>query len=356
MRIGVDGRSLVQARGRGIARYTHTLLCDLAAAFPADEWRVLVPAGPAQAGIPGIELVRAPVPGRVLDGLAGALGRPRLDRLLGGVDVFWAPSPAPLALSREVPLVLTLHDLAWELRPADFTAYERLWHRIARPRLLGERATRTIAVSDFTRELAIERWSLDPRRMLTIHEGVRARPEREPAQRARPGAYFLSVGALEPRKAPDVLVRAYQRARGEGLRAELLIAGEGSRGSELAGAGVQLLGHVSDAELDQLYHGALALVMPSRFEGFGLPPLEAALHGTPSIVSDLPVFRETLGDAALRVPVDDVAALAAAMQTLSDDGDLRSLLAGRALQRARQFSPQRAAAAVHGVLAAAAKG
>ncbi len=358
MRIGVDGRSLVQSGGRGIARYTRTLLVALAQGYPTDEWRVLVPAGTGDPAIPGIHLERVGLPARALYGLAGAIGHPTLDNLLGGVDVFWAPAPAPLALSRNTPLVLSLHDLAWELRASDFTSYERVWHRIARPRRLAERAARTVAVSDTTRAVAIERWRLDPERVLTIREGLQI-PDDPPTSgrvRSLSAPYFLSVGALEPRKAPDLLVRAHQQARSEGLAAELVIAGEGRLMQRLAAPGVHLLGHVSDHELDQLYDGALALVMPSRLEGFGLPPLEAALRGTPSIVSDLPVFRETLGDEALRVPVEDVAALAAAMLQLAADAHMRSGLGARARDLARRFTPEHAAAALHAVFADVAHG
>src|SRR3954453_16299206 len=91
-------------------------------------------------GAAGVRVVRHRLPGRALFGAAAVARRPRLDRLLGGVDVVWAPAPAPLALSLGVPLVLTVHDRSFEGRPGDFTRYERLWHRLARPRALAARA------------------------------------------------------------------------------------------------------------------------------------------------------------------------------------------------------------------------
>src|SRR5581483_10082264 len=229
MRVGIDGRSLVQPSRRGVARYTHTLLSELARAFPQDDWLVLVPAGGQTPGIPGVEFVRSPLPGRILYGAAAIAGTPRLDRLLGGVDVFWAPAPAPLALGEGTPLVLTVHDLAWEARPQDFTAYERLWHRIARPRALGERAARIVAVSEATRAELLSRWGVDADRVVTVLEAIPPAPP-VPHTRARSQPYFLSVGALEPRKAPDVLLSAYGKARNQGITAELLIAGEGRLG------------------------------------------------------------------------------------------------------------------------------
>ena len=117
-------------------------------------------------------------------------------------------------------------------------------------------------------------------------------------------------------------------------------------------AGGRLLGRVSDAELDGLLAGALALVLPSHLEGFGFPPLEAALCGTPSIVSDLPVLRETLGDdGALFVPPGDDSALAAAIGRLRDDAALRGAIAEQAFARARAHTWERAARELRAVLA-----
>ncbi len=364
MRVGIDGRSLVQSAARGIARYVRTLLAALADAFPDDEWRVLVPEGRPDPPIAGIHLVTVRVPSRILYGLAGVSGWPKLDNLLGGVDVFWAPAPAPLALSRNVPLILGLHDLSWESRPADFTNYERIWHRLARPRELASQAARVIAVSDVTREEAIVRWRLPAQQIVTVREGVGGPADVSTADEiaavrrmhSLPERYFLYVGALEPRKATDVLARAFSRARSAGLDADLVIVGEGRLAGKLAGPGVHVLGYLTDSALDPLYAGALALVMPSRAEGFGLPPLEAAVRGVPSIVSDLPVFRETLGDAAMRVAVDDVPALARALIDMAIDPSLRDRISVIARERARQFTPPRSAAQIHSVLTDAAHG
>jgi hypothetical protein len=138
MRVGVDARHLTA--GRGVARYTRALLGALAVAHPEDEWLAFVPGRqPLRDPPAGVRLVRHPLPGRALFGAAAVAGRPRLDRLLGGVDVVWAPAPAPLAVSAGVPLVLTVHDRSWEERPGDVTPYERAWHAAARPRRLARR-------------------------------------------------------------------------------------------------------------------------------------------------------------------------------------------------------------------------
>jgi glycosyltransferase involved in cell wall biosynthesis len=150
-----------------------------------------------------------------------------------------------------------------------------------------------------------------------------------------------------------LLSTAFARACGDGLGAELVFAGDGRLAGQLSGAGVRLLGRVSDGELDALYSGALALVMPSLLEGYGLPVREALARGTPAIVSDLPVFGDELSDAVLRVPAGDEAALAEAMLRLARDGALRERLAQASRPAVAGLTWAAAARATRAVLAEA---
>lgn len=329
MRVGVDGRSLVGGRGRGVARVTFALLAAMSSRFPEDEWRVLLPGGNGVVPSPA-RGYRTRLPGRVLFGLAAVAGRPRLDALLGGVDVIWLPAPAPVAISSGVPWVLTLHDMSWVERPGDFTAYERAWHLLARPRRQAQHAVSVAAVSEHTRDAALERWGLQPERVQVIRPPVSpCSPVPPPGEGIQADPFFLWVGALEPRKGPELLEQAWRRASGRGLGARLLVVGEGR--VPLSGPGIEHLRRVEDDELARLYAGALALVMPSRLEGAGLPPLEAALYGTPSICSDLAVFRESLGPAGAEwVEPGNVDALADALLNVADDGARRERIAAAA--------------------------
>jgi glycosyltransferase involved in cell wall biosynthesis len=301
--VAVDARHL--AGGRGVAHYTAALL----AALPDDQVRAYAP---------------PPALRRPLYASAALLGRPRLDRLAGGADVVWIPAPAPVAVSRDVPYVLSVHDLSWIERPQDFTAYERAWHRVGRLERLARGAAAVLCLSEATKATVQRHWNLPDEQLHVLYPGV-TRPEPGPRKGpdplsrpdldlARP--FFLAVGALEPRKAPDLLVRAHQLARREGLEADLVFAGTGRIAVE--GDGVHALGRVED--LGPLYRDALALVMPSYLEGFGFPTAEAALAGTPSIVADLPVYDETLGVAAVRFPAGDERALADALLAVERDG------------------------------------
>ena len=332
MRIAVDGRHL--AGGRGVGRYASELLGSLQRGFGDEEWQVV------------------PRASRLAYASGALLGRPRLDRAAGGADVLWLPAPAPAGVSRGVPYVVTVHDLSWLERPGDFTAYERFWHAAGRLRALVCGATRVICVSSATRDALVSRWGGEERvRVVHSGPGFGGRVyERRHSDDVR--SYFLVVGALEPRKGVEVALGAHREARTRGLAAELRFAGSGRQA--VAGDGVHHHPAPTDAELHALYAGATAIVHPALLEGFGFPPVEGLLHGVPAIVADLPVYDETIGGGALRVPPGDAGALAEAMLRLEQDADLRSSLVARGQDAVARLSWERAAAETHAVLAEAA--
>jgi glycosyltransferase involved in cell wall biosynthesis len=362
--VGVDARHLTGERG--VARYTTELLRALAAEYPEDRWELFVP-GRSDLPVldelcayPNVAARRHRLPGRALFGAAATTGRPRLDHLLSDrVDGIWVPAPAPVAISRDVPLMLTVHDLSFASRPGDFTAYERLWHRLARPRELARRAQRLIVpAAPIAGELSA-RWGVDHDRIRVVEEGISGPVGESDVPRTlrhfglSAGDYVLTVGALEPRKAPDLLVRAYVRARAQGFQPLLVIVGEGRLASQLGAPGVRLLGRVDDAELDALYAGALALVVSSLLEGYCLPVREALARGTPAVVSDLPVFGRRLAPALLRYPTGDEGALVEALLRVAREPGLRERLAAAAVDAVAGVSWEHAARATHAVLAEA---
>jgi glycosyltransferase involved in cell wall biosynthesis len=166
----------------------------------------------------------------------------------------------------------------------------------------------------------------------------------ELAARRLPERYFLFVGNLEPRKNVPVLLDAYRLLLDDEPDAPpLVLAGPAAWGPALDTAHlpankVVFTGYVEGAALRSLVAGALALVLPSRDEGFGLPPLEALACGVRPIVSDLPVLRENLGEQAVYVPVGDAGALAHAMRQASE-----SLHQVDGIDHARRFTWKRCA-------------
>lgn len=347
MRVGIDGRALRAARApRGVAVYLEELLRELVRLYPDDEYALVVPGGARQGAVPDVvELVEARLAGgQAMFAAAAVTGRPRLDRMLGGPDLVWMPAPAPVAFSREARYVLTVHDLSFVHQPSDFSAYERLWHRLARPGKLARGATRVVTDTEHVRREVVAEWGIADERVRAVLPGPgRAAELTARAPEGARDAFVLAVGALEPRKLPMVLVRAHAVARERGLRAPLVFAGEGPLRAEVEAAGARVLGHVPADELGAAYGEALCLACVSREEGFGFTPLEALAAGVPSVVSELPVFTETLGDAALRVPVGDVSALADALLRMEREPGVRAQLVEAGRDRLRALSWERAA-------------
>ena len=356
VRVAVDGRALRPgaARARGVARYLRSVLEELVRCFPGDDYVVVVPGGAAEPP-PAGRVVSSRLPGRVIFAAARLAGRPRLDSLAGGCDVAWIPAPAPVAVSTATPVVLTLHDLSFEHAPHEYSRYDRLWHRLARPRALAGGAARVLCVSRAVQREATAEWRLPEGRTLVVRPGG-GRPAGPlgPLPAGLPERFVLAVGALEPRKQPLLLAEAHRRARRQGLAAGLVFAGHGRLREPLERAGATVLGLVPDDVADALHTRALALACVSREEGFGFTPVEALARGVPPVVADLPVFAETVGEGALRVPPGDADALAAALLRLEREPELRERIVAAGREAIASLSWETAARATRAALAEAA--
>ncbi len=369
MKIGVDVRSLAASAGRGVSHYTASLLGELVAAHPEDTWQLLQTgrqafALPANLQQPNVELTHVRYPNKLLNAGWSLQPWPQLERWLGGIDVFFAPNLGFVRLGRRTPLVTTVHDLSFVLFPQLYSRRERLWHRAVDPRRLLARSTAVIAVSGQTEQELTTLYKLPPGKVSVVHSGIDeiyrrpVSPAAIAAVRKKyklPDSYVLFLGALEPRKNLPTLLAAFRLAREAGLTSELVLAGQAKRGELPAGqtTGVHVLGYVDEADKPALYAAANSLVNVSLHEGFGFPPLEALACGTPSVVSDLPVFAETLGAAAIRITPTDPARLAEKLVHLERDQALRAALLGRGPDVLGPLTWRHAAAQTYAVLTAA---
>ncbi len=251
--------------------------------------------------------------------------------------------------------LVTVHDLGYRYAPEGHTLFQRLYLELS-TRWNARVATRVLALSHGTRQDLIRFYRIPPERIVVVHPGVDharfhplppdlVRRRLEPLG-LRPG-YFLFVGTVQPRKNLMNLVYGYIRARrGREAFPPLVVAGR--RGWKAAGLeallartpGVVRLGYVPDRVLPVLYNGALALALPSRFEGFGLPVLEALACGTPVLASRAGGLPEAVGEGGILVDPDDVGGIAEALERLAGDEALRARLgrAGRAHARAFRWS------------------
>jgi glycosyltransferase involved in cell wall biosynthesis len=240
------------------------------------------------------------------------------------------------------PFVATAHDAraAYEFVRARWTYKRRLY-----PWAL-ERACAVVAVSQFARDEVVRHFGADPGKVHVVYSGPGLEPEEvvEPSASPPRPPYLLYLGALDGNKNLLFLVEAFECS---GVGTDLLLAGRaGGKFDALRGAidaspargRIRVLQNVTDSEADALYRGALALVHPSMYEGFGFTPLEAMARGCPVLASDIPGIREVSGSGAMLLPLEDDAAWSDGIRRVVEDGELRSELRLRGAATASRYS------------------
>jgi glycosyltransferase involved in cell wall biosynthesis len=272
---------------------------------------------------------------------------------LTACDLFFAPNYfLPAAISATAKRrVITIHDLT----------YKRFPHLLQKETLANleremlreiSRADAILCVSEATRSDLLEFYPVDPRKLFAVLSGP---PPSRPAAEAAlelPARYLLFVSTIEPRKNLDVLLDAFERVKDRGYPGELVIAGKVGWKSERTLAritesrwrgSIRRLDYVDRGQLPWLYRRAEAFVLPSHYEGFGFGVLEAMAEGAPVIAAENSSLPEVGGDAALYFPSGDAGALAAAIERITRDAEVRDGLLARAPENLARFSWERAA-------------
>jgi len=299
-----------------------------------------LPEPAAEAGLDLAAVTRHPelVPDGVLPVLLAARSQelrmawtlPRTLRRLGAALVH---TQYALPYRCPCPAVVTIHDLSFEhglMGRRDRLVFERVVPHAART------AARVLTVSERTKRDLVEHYGIPPERVVVTPTGVA--PAFHPAtQTAAARPYALAVGAIQERKNQRAALAA---ARDAGL--ELVVVGpvkDERAAAELREGGARLEGYVEVERLAELYRGAACLVQSSRYEGFGLPVVEAMASGTPVVTVPDPALVEVAGEAAVVVPE---AELAAGIRRAVEE---RDTLAAKGLERARAFTWEAAARA-----------
>jgi glycosyltransferase involved in cell wall biosynthesis len=324
-RVAINGRAIVRAEIGGVERFARELAMRLPARRP-DRYRVIRP------------------PAALAHRAGHAWEQALLPLRAAGCSLLLCPANlAPLLDDRNV---LVLHDVAALRHPEAYSRAYVAYQRELLPRL-ARRARHLITVSEFSRGELVDVLGLDPGSITVIPEGVDERfsagPDPSPAvsryNLERP--YVLAVGTASARKNLGVLDDAGRALAQRGI--DLVLAGSGRGYLRDPGSSLTRLGYVDEQLLPALYAGARAVVLPSTYEGFGLPCLEAMACGVPVVAADRGALPETCGSAALLVSTERSGELAEAVIAAACDEGERSRLIGAGRARAAAFPWSRTA-------------
>lgn len=303
------------------------------------------------------QIVRAPIPIRQRDAILfeHQLFEPLALRRLRPQVVHSPGLASPLLWPG--PRVLTVHDVAFLHLPEQMSrASVYYWRYLALPS--ARRVTRVVTVSNQSRQEIARELGIPLERIDTVYNSIddqfRGQIPAEAVAQARARyqltpPYILFVGTIQARKNVGALIRAFEHLAPEMPDAQLALAGGITDNSQaivreamqspFAGR-IRLTGRVEYQDLPAIYAGARVLVLPSKFEGFGLPMIEAMACGTPVVANNASCLPEVAGGAALLVDADDTPAFAAALRRVMEDETLRADLIARGYQRAEQFRPE----------------
>ena len=363
MHVCIDYRPALR-EGTGVGTYVRGLLAGLVRCHPETEysafsasWRDRLS---LDADLAGVRPLDARVPVRALDWLWHRRQWPPVERWAGRVDVSHSPSPLPLP-SRRGRSVVTVHDCHFLRCPADVSGVVRRdYVPLMRQAIL--QADAVVAVSETTRDELRELVGLPAERVCVTYNGVsplfQPVPEARRAARAELGIerpFLLFAGRREPRKDMPTLLRGFAALLGQFQDLDLILVGpDGSgwadtwaRAAPAITERVRLLPHQPAQQLATLYSAAEILLLPSRWEGFGLTAVEAMACDTPVVAARAGALPEVLGDAAEWFDVGDASGLAAACSRLLEDSGHRADFIRRGRDRAARYTWDRTATLTH---------
>lgn len=351
-RVLLDGEAFLRHRRSGISRYFAELIGEYRGdpSYGVDAVTPYKYVANAHLGAAARGFVGLPMPGR--------FRKPVLDRLNAGrrrrtppVDVVHHSLYVPELLDEwpGVPRVCTVYDFTFELFPGLFGDVSA---DVSDKNLFLDGCDTLLCISETTRR-DLQRLHPELDKPVAVTPLGVAQEFFEPSRprlRGLPERYFLHVGNRHAHKNTDLLLRAFARVAERDPTLGLVLCGAAlpEEQARLVELGIERSTHVlrtSDRDLPALYRDAICFVFPSRYEGFGLPVLEAMASGTPVVVSDTPALVEVADDAALYFDPDDVDGLVGHMERLAGSPAERDRLIGAGRRRARSFSWDRTARA-----------
>jgi len=368
LRVAVDATALL-GRPTGVGAFCAGALGALAV-MPDLEMSAFAVSWRRRRGIvglvpDGVATGARPMPARPLQRAWRRTGLPPLEWFVGSTDVVHGTNFV-VPPTRRAARVVTVHDLTTVRYPELCDAPTLLYPALIRRALAGGAFVHT--PSEFVAGEVVEMFGADPDRVSAVHSGVPplAAPDRSAPSRFLPphcGRYVLAVGTAEPRKDLPGLVAAFSEIARDRSELALVLAGPDGWGSVALAevidscaykSRIVRTGWVDDATLSGLLDAAAILAYPSRYEGFGFPPLQAMAAGVPVVATRAGSLPEVLGDAAELVAPEDPVALAGALAGLLDSDERREMAVAAGTEWVAGFSWEACARGLAGVYRSAA--
>jgi glycosyltransferase involved in cell wall biosynthesis len=388
MTIGIDTRVLARGTRTGVEDYTINLLSHLISLDKNIKYKLFYN-GFRKFDLKyswlkekNVKIVKSRIPNRIFDLILRTVKFPKLDKILGGVDVFLSPHFLITPLSKKAKRIMIFYDLSFLRFPNFFSWQKRLWHKFMLPQKQAQRAEMIIAISESTKQDLIDFYKISSDKIKVIYPGIDKKfvpiYDKEKLIQIKnkyflPDNFILYFGTIEPRKNILGIIKAFEGIKKEKFgkildvnwqgfegvvrgqkdkifdfsKLKLVIAGakgwiydevfEKAEKSEFKND-IIFTGFVSEEDKLYLYNLAKVFVYPSFFEGFGLPPLEAMACGVPTIVSNKSSLSEVVGSSAIMIDPKNPNEISWTAKEILENQELSEFLIKKGLRHTKKFN------------------
>jgi glycosyltransferase involved in cell wall biosynthesis len=388
MNIGIDIRILAKGTKTGVENYTVNLLSHLLGKNKSINYRLFCNGfRKPRIDYPWLKLnnVRVKtlrIPNRIFDLFLRFLKFPKIDKIIGGADIFLSPHFLLLPVREKTKTIVVFHDLSFVRFPEFFSFSKLLWHKFIYPKNQAKKADLIVAVSNSTKNDLINLYGIPEEKIKVIYPAVgeEFKPIEKTDQKLLgvkekynlPNSFILYFGTIEPRKNLLALIEAFEKIKGQEIKTPLEVQWDGFEGVvknekkdffafqdlKLVIAGnkgwlykdvfekiekspyrkdIIVTGFIDEGDRPYLYNLAEMFVYPSFFEGFGFPPLEAMACGIPTAVSNKSSLPEVVGGAAVMFDPQNIDEIGFAIKEILENKKLREFLFEKGLQRIKLF-------------------
>ncbi len=372
MKIGIDARCLQDKQKTGVAEYALGVFEYLFSAHPQDEFLLFFNSYHEidfdlewLKKYPNVSTKKFSFPNKLINIAFYFLNWPKVDKMLGGVDVFYMPNPSFVALSKYCRKIVTVHDLSFERFPETFSLKRRIWHFMVNPRKLCRQGDKIWAVSESTRQDLEVIYGINSQKIsvnLPPFDFRRFLPEKLSSEKLEevsvkynlPSEFILFIGTVEPRKNITALIDAFAQLKREASidTKDLKLVIAGGNGwlyndvfekieSNPFRNDIILTDFISDEDKPFIYRLSKIFVYPSIFEGFGYPPIEAMASGIPTVTSNCSSIPEVVEDGAILIDPYRPYEITIAMKKLLFDKNLYQYYSEKGRLQAKKISEKK---------------